>query len=95
MANYRPKAVTVAASLADSGTSYTKDISTSTWGMFLLRGTALSPTGAAMQSGAVQVWESTAPTTEEAQHTTFTDAVGRYGVTCKANVALVIKFFGV
>jgi hypothetical protein len=74
MANYRPKAVTVEASLADSGTAYTKDIS---------------------KSGAVQVWESTAPTTGEAQHTTFTDAVGRYGVTCKANVALVIKFFGV
>jgi hypothetical protein len=93
MANYKPKAATVSAGNAASGRAFTQKVSTAPWVLFLLKGTALSPTGAAMPSGAVQVWESTAPTTGQADHTTFTDSLGKYGVTCKANVALTIKFF--
>lgn len=94
MANYRPKANSLAATVVASGTAVLKNISTSTWGMALLQGTALSPTGAIMTSGAVDVWQSTALTTGVPSHTTFTDAEGQYGVTVKANVALVIKFYG-
>ncbi|CUU48178.1 hypothetical protein [Clostridium beijerinckii] len=94
MANYKPKTMVVPSSDANSGLPFTQKISTNTWGMFLLKGTALSPSGAAMGSGAVQVWESTRLTTDPADHTTFTDASGRYGVTCRAKTQLRIKFFG-
>jgi hypothetical protein len=92
--NYKPRTITVASANADSGQAFTQAINTSMWKMFLLKGTALGPSGTAMQSGAVQVWESTKATTLAADHTTFTDAQGRYGVTCRAGVALKIKFLG-
>ena len=94
MANYRPRTMTVVSTDADSGTAFTQVISTSAWKMFLLKGTALTPSGHAMASGAVQVWESTRPTTSAADHTTFTDAAGRDGVTCRAKTQLRVKFLG-
>ncbi|MBU3160083.1 MAG: hypothetical protein ACREVX_16275 [Clostridium sp.] len=94
MANYRPRTKAILATVVDSGTMVVQNISTSAWVMALLKGTALSPTGTAMASGAVAVWESTNPTSTSANHTTFTDGQGRYGVTVKANVALKIKFYG-
>jgi len=94
MPNYRPKANSLAATVVISGTAVLKNVSTSAWGMALLQGTAISPGGTAMASGAVDVWESTKLTTTPPSHTTFTDAVGQYGVTVKAHVALVIKFYG-
>jgi hypothetical protein len=93
MANYRPHTVNVTA--AASGIAKIKDINTSIWQMFLLKGTALSPTGAAMASGAIQVWYSTNTITNPADQTTFTDANGKYGITTKAGVALKVRFFGV
>jgi len=94
MPNYRPKATSLSAAVNLSGTAVLKNVSTTTWGMALLQGTAKSPTGSAMGSGAVDVWESGSLTTGAPTHTTFTDAAGQYGVTVKANVSLVIKFYG-
>jgi len=94
MANYKPKAVTVGKASAISGTAVYKNISTSTWGLFLLKGTAVSPGGnSVLPSGGVQVWESGTLTTSPANHTTFSDVNGKYGVTCKANIGLTIKFY--
>jgi hypothetical protein len=94
MANYRPRTITMVAGSNASGTMVPFDIETSAWKMALLKGTALTPTGTAIASGAVAVWESTNPTSTAANHTTFTDSKGRYGVTVKANTALKIKFYG-
>lgn len=99
MANYRPKANTVAASVNHSGMAVLKNVSTSSWGMALLQGTAISPLGTAMESGAVDVWEAAANTTAidstlAPTHTTFTDVAGQYGVTVKASRRLLIKFYG-
>jgi len=95
MPNYRPKANAVLASVIASGTAVLKNIDTSAWGMALLQGTAMAPDGSTkMASGAVDVWESGSPTTGAPTHTTFTDAAGQYGVTVKAHVSLVIKFYG-
>ena len=93
MANYRPIGKTLLATVVDSGTMVVQNISTSAWALALLRGVALSPTGAALPSGAVAIWESTNPTTTSANHTTFSDSTGRYGVTVRANIALKIKFY--
>lgn len=92
--NYKPKGMIIASGAATSGVAITNSISTQTWGMFLLKGTAVAPAGTAMQSGAVQVWLTASPTTGPATHTTFTDATGRYGVTCEAGRGLWIKFLG-
>lgn len=94
MANYRPKANVLAAGSVASGIAVLKNVSTSTWGMALLQGTAIAPNGSAMASGAVDVWQSGSPTTGSPSHTTFTDALGAYGVTVKAHTGLVIKFYG-
>ncbi|MBU3181563.1 hypothetical protein [Clostridium psychrophilum] len=94
MPNYRPRTKAILATVVDSGIMVVQNISTSAWALALLKGTALSPTGASLASGAVAVWQSTNPTSTSADHTTFTDGQGRYGVTVKANVALKIKFYG-
>jgi len=94
MSNYRPRTKALAASVDHSGVMIVTNVSTSAWAMALLKGTALSPTGTEMASGAVAVWESTNPTSTSANHTTFTDGQGRYGVTVRANTALKIKFYG-
>ena len=94
MPNYRPTSKAITASVDVSGTMVVTNVSTAAWQMALLKGTALSPTGGAMASGAVAVWESTNPTSTVANHTTFTDGQGRYGVTVKANTQLKVKFYG-
>jgi hypothetical protein len=94
MANYRPLTKVMASGVATSGVMHAFNISTSAWAMALLKGTALTPTGTAIASGAVAVWQSTNPTSTTANHTTFTDSKGRYGVTVKAGVQLKLKFYG-
>ena len=94
MANYRPRTKTMASGADLSGVMIAYNVSTSAWAMALLKGTALSPTGAIIASGAVAVWESTNPTSTTANHTTFTDSQGRYGVTVKAKTQLKLKFYG-
>lgn len=95
MANYRPVVTTIASGAVGSGVVVSSDVSTSTWGMALLKGTALSAGGGAQGSGTILVWESTNPTTTTADHVTFTDDAGRYGVTVRADTQLRIKFYGV
>jgi hypothetical protein len=98
MRNYRPKANIVLSSLVLSGTAVLRNVTTSTWGMALLEGTAVSPDGnSVMASGAIDVWEysgSIVDSIGSPTHTTFTDALGQYGVTVKANTKLLIKFYG-
>ncbi|WP_070001157.1 hypothetical protein [Cellulosilyticum sp. I15G10I2] len=93
MPNYSPKGKVIPSASAVSGTVVDQNVTASTWGLFLLKGTALDLSESPLASGAVQVWESTAPTTGPATRMTFTDAEGIYGITCKANVALTIKFY--
>lgn len=93
MANYRPKANTITAASNDSGTIVVKNLSTTTWGMALLKGTAQGAGGTALGSATVLVWESGTATTATANHTTFADVTGRYGVTVKANYGLTIKAY--
>lgn len=92
MANYRPKSITVTAQA--SGIAINKTVNTDGWGLFLLKGTAVGAALTNMVSGCVQVWEDGDLTTGTATHTTFTDELGRYGVTCKAGTQLVVKFLG-
>ena len=63
-----------------------KDISTKPWGLALLKGTAIGAGGTALGSAAVQFGISGTATTSPANHTTFTDSLGRYGVTVRAGV---------
>lgn len=93
MANYRPKANTVTAANNDSGTIVVQDLSTTTWGLALLKGTAKGAGGTALGSASVLVWESGTATTATANHTTFSDVDGRYGVTVRANYGLTIKAY--
>lgn len=94
MANYRPLTKVMASGIDTSGVMIAFNISTSAWAMALLKGTALTPTGAPIASGAVAIWEGTNPTSSTADHTTFTDSQGRYGITVKAKTQLKLKFYG-
>ncbi|WP_234122917.1 hypothetical protein [Clostridium hydrogenum] len=91
--NYRPKAKSVTASAAVSGKSLTVNLTATSWGLFLLNGVAQTPGGTALPSGGVNVWISNALTTGPATYTTFADELGYYGVTIKANVPYVVKYF--
>lgn len=92
MANYKPVVKTISASSAVSATIIDEDITTTSWGIFLLRGSALF-NNTVLRSGAVAVWSSTTPTTAPPNHLTFTDASGSYGITCKARTQLHLKFY--
>lgn len=91
--NYRPKAQTITATAAVSGKSLNVNLTASSWGLFLLNGVAKTPTGTALPCGGVNIWISTASTTGPATYTTFADELGYYGITIKANVKYVVKFF--
>jgi hypothetical protein len=92
MANYRPITKTVSASVAESGQVIISKLSTTSWGLLLLRGTAVF-SNTILRSGAVAIWESTNPTTAEPNLVTFTDANATYGITTRAGVALRLKFY--
>lgn len=92
MANYKPIAKTILASVADSGQVIVAKLSTTSWGLLLLRGTAVF-SNTILRSGAVAIWESTNPTTEEPNLVTFTDANANYGITTRAGVVLRLKFY--
>ena len=66
MANYRPKSNTITAASNDSGTIVVKNLSTTTWGLALLKGTARGAGGTALGSATVLVWESGTATTATA-----------------------------
>lgn len=93
MANYKPLVKTVTAGSAISGIILPVDISTTSWGLLLTRGTAVF-SNTILRSGAVVVWESTNPTTATPNGMTFTDANGAYGITTRAGVQLRFKFYG-
>jgi hypothetical protein len=91
--NYKPIAASIAAQ--SSGTQYKKDINTSNWNLFLLNGTALNPSNTALSNGAVLVWLSSHYSVGlSADHVTFTDNYGRYGVTLPSGKKVTIKFYG-
>ncbi len=92
MANYKPIAKTISSTSAISGVMVPADLSTTSWGLLLLRGSALF-NNTILKSGAVAVWESTKPTTGAPSRQTFTDANANYGITCRAGVRLIVKFY--
>ena len=92
MANYQPVARTIASTSAISGEVVSAAISTTSWGLLLVRGTAVF-SNTLLRSGAVAIWESTNPTTASPDVITFSDANATYGVTTRAGVQLVIKFY--
>lgn len=93
MANYKPIPALISESAAVEGTMITKNLSTSNWGLLLVKGSALY-SDTVLRSGAVAVWEDTNTTsTRNADRLTFTDANGEYGITCRANVRILLKFY--
>ncbi|MFA9376172.1 MAG: hypothetical protein ACERKZ_05385 [Lachnotalea sp.] len=93
MANYQPVPRLVTSASAISGTIIVKNLTTTSWGLFLLKGSALF-SDTLLRSGAVGVWEDTATTsTRDPDRQTFTNAAGEYGITCKANVQILLKFY--
>ncbi len=93
MPNYRPKPALISASAAVDGTMITKNVSTSNWGLVLVKGTA-EYSDTVLRSGAVAVWEDTnTTTTRNANRVTFTSATGEYGITCRADVRILLKFY--
>lgn len=93
MPNYQPKGRNIAAGSADSATILAANITTTSWGIFLLKGSAVF-SNTVLRSGAVGVWENTATTsTKNPDRMTFTNAAGEYGITCKANVQIALKFY--
>ena len=92
MANYKPIAKTISSASAISGVLVPADLSTTSWGLLLVRGSALF-SNTILRSGAVAVWESTNPTTAAPNRQTFTDANAVYGITCRAGVNLILKLY--
>ncbi|WP_077611670.1 hypothetical protein [Clostridium sp. Marseille-P2415] len=92
MPNYRPVVRTIGAASAISATIVAADLTTTSWGLLLVRGSALF-SNTVLRSGAVAVWESTNPTTASPDRQTFSDANGTYGITCRAGVQLRFKFY--
>lgn len=91
--NYKPKVARISAASLPGGIVYTEKLSGLKWTLVLIKGTAVGFNGSILGSGAIQVWESANPTTGPAQHVTFTDSEGKYGVTCKSGVGLLVKFY--
>lgn len=92
MANYKPIAKTILATAANSGQVIVAKLSTTSWGLLLLKGTAVFST-TILRSGAVAIWESTNPTTALPDLVTFTDINATYGITTRAGVDLRLKFY--
>lgn len=92
MANYKPITKTLTAGSVDSAVVIPIDLSTTSWGLALVRGTAMFGS-IVLDSGAVEVWESTKATTAAPDHITFTDADGIFGITTRANIQLRLKFY--
>ncbi|NNJ32220.1 hypothetical protein [Lacrimispora defluvii] len=92
MANYKPVVRTIGAASAASGIVLPAKLSTTSWVLLLVRGTAVF-SNTILRSGAVAIWKSTAPTTAEPSEVTFTDANAVYGISTKAGVPLRFKFY--
>lgn len=93
MANYKPVPALISSSAAIAGTMITRNISTDSWGLVLVKGSAMF-SDTVLRSGAVAVWEDTNTTsTRNADRLTFTDANGEYGITCRADVRILLKFY--
>ncbi|MBE5989764.1 hypothetical protein BXY41_10495 [Lacrimispora xylanisolvens] len=92
MANYKPIAKTIGAASAASGIVLHAKISTTSWVLLLVRGTAVF-SNTILRSGAVAIWTSGTPTTATPTYTTFTDANAIYGISTRAGVGLTIKFY--
>jgi len=94
MANYKPVAKYILAADAHQGTIIPADLSTVPWSMLVLYGIA-KHSNSILPSGGVLVWENhTTASGFTANHETFGDIHGRYGVTVRSDVNLVIKYYG-
>lgn len=94
MANYKPVQKDILASNNKEGIVTHLNLSTANWSLALFQGYAKSPTGSALISGAVAVWEGSTPNFSNAPgHLTFTDGSGKYGVTVKSGVKLTILYY--
>lgn len=93
MANYKPVAKYILAANAHQGTIVPANLSTVPWSMLILLGTAKHSTSI-LPSGGVLVWENhTTASGYTPNHRTFGDLNGRYGVSVRSDVDLVIKYF--
>lgn len=93
MASYKPVAKYILAANAHQGTIVPANLSTVPWSMLILLGTAKHNTSI-LPSGGVLVWENTATAVGNTpKHETFGDPNGRYGVTVRSDVDLIIKYF--
>lgn len=94
MANYKPKTVNITAGSTKSGIVNAKNASTSLWVLALIKGSALTPNGTALASGAVLIWSAAHDADVDApDYTTFTDSLGQFGITVKANTSYNIRFY--
>ena len=93
MANYKPVGKIIHTASAFSGTIIPRNLTNANWGMLLVQGTA-KHSNSVLASGGVLVWENTATgSLNTPNHKTFADAQGQYGVTCRAGVSLILKFY--
>jgi hypothetical protein len=91
--NWKPVATTILAASTVSGQVHDQNIRTSQWGLALLLGSAISPGGSVLPSAAVELWISNVPSTSPATQTTFTDGVGKYGISVAANKSYLLKIY--
>lgn len=94
MANYKPNTITISASAgrAASGSVLHRTLSTTTWGLYLLDGTAVTPGNVPISSGTVRIWLSN--TTGAADYETFSDSNAYYAITLPViNDKTYVKFY--
>ncbi len=92
MANYKPLVKTITGASANSGIILPVKISTTSWRLLLVRGTAVF-SNTILRSGAVAIWTAANPTTATPNYVTFTDANAIYGISTRAGVGLTFKFY--
>ena len=92
MANYKPIGKVIGAASAVSGTTVHAKLSTTSWGLLLIRATATF-SNTILRSAAVAIWTATASTIGTPTYTTFTDANAMYGISTKAGAQLKLKVY--
>lgn len=94
MANYKPRNINVTTASTKSGIINVANVLTSAWALALIKGSALAPSGSVLASGAILLWSAGhSADSASPDYTTFTDGLGQFGITVKANTAYVIKFY--
>ena len=92
MAIYKPIGKVIGAASAASGTTVHAKLSTTSWGLMLIRATATF-SNTVLKSAAVAIWTAAALTTGVPTYTTFTDISGIYGISTKAGAQIKLKVY--